>query len=734
MEVDPVEQRTRHARLIIGGAARRPRAGERRIAEMAAAARVHRRDQLDPRRKGDMGVGPGDADRSGLERLAQRIEGGALEFGQLVEEQHSEMGEADLARPDLEPAADQRDHRGAVVRRPVGSGADQPAAGKGAGDAGDHRHLQRLGRSQLGQYARQAGGEQRLARAGRPDHQQIVAAGRRDLERALGRLLPFHLGEVGAEARRLRLARGRRREHRAAAEMVEQGDEVGRRDDLDVAGPGRLRPLGGGADEAEASRRGVHRRQQHSGRRRDPAVEPELADGDIAGQRLRIDRPERRQHPERDRQVVMRPLLGQIRRRQVDRDPLGRKRQPDRGEGGMDPLAALGHGLVRQADDEEFRQAGRDLHLHLDRPSLEPQERHRGDMSDHEVQALPAAFSGDRDAGVNAFGERTLRRIDLLGEIIDSRFDRRRTKRLARLTQLSHIGPMGKIDWRHLTNYPAVRSALVVLGFILIGLTPVVGPIPGPGGLVVFAAGLTLVLKYSAWAKRYYVRFKRRHPKKGDWADWGLRRASAKRRQELAKAQQELTSGADLPNGTGNEGRSRGGAHESSAFMGSQGGPFNFDIRGKSDEAHLPAEQSRAQAPARLPGPDGDRRRPQGPGRAPGAGPQDPLRLSSLTRRADFVAANRGRRAPMPGFVLLVRPRDDGDPSIRLGITVTKKIGGAVVRNRMKRRFRSLAREVLPARGIAGADHVLIGRQGGLERDFALLRSELESALAKLGR
>ncbi len=282
------------------------------------------------------------------------------------------------------------------------------------------------------------------------------------------------------------------------------------------------------------------------------------------------------------------------------------------------------------------------------------------------------------------------------------------------------MGAMGRIDWRHLTNYPAVRSALVVVGFILIGLTPLVGPIPGPGGVVVFAAGLTLVLRYSAWAKRYYVRFKRRHPKKGDWADWGLRRASAKRRQALANSRRELTSRYDLPNGTGNEGRSGKGGH------------FNFDIRGKTDEAHLPAEQSRAQAPARLPGQEGDRRRPQDPGRAPGSGPQDPLRLSSLTRRADFLAANRGRRAPMPGFVLLVRPRDDGDSRIRLGITVTKKIGGAVVRNRMKRRFRSLARDLLPENGIAGADHVLIGRQGGIERDFGLLRAELEKALRKV--
>jgi len=86
----------------------------------------------------------------------------------------------------------------------------------------------------------------------------------------------------------------------------------------------------------------------------------------------------------------------------------------------------------------------------------------------------------------------------------------------------------------------------------------------------------------------------------------------------------------------------------------------------------------------------------------------------------------------MPGFVLLVRARGDGDPSVRLGITVTKKIGGAVVRNRMKRRFRALARELLPHRGVPGADHVLIGRAGGVERDFGLLKQELSKALAKL--
>jgi ribonuclease P protein component len=86
----------------------------------------------------------------------------------------------------------------------------------------------------------------------------------------------------------------------------------------------------------------------------------------------------------------------------------------------------------------------------------------------------------------------------------------------------------------------------------------------------------------------------------------------------------------------------------------------------------------------------------------------------------------------MPGFVLLVRDRNDGDTVKRIGYTVTKKIGGAVVRNRMKRRFRALVQELLPTLGMAGADHVLIGRAGGIERDFDLLRAELEKALRKL--
>lgn len=99
--------------------------------------------------------------------------------------------------------------------------------------------------------------------------------------------------------------------------------------------------------------------------------------------------------------------------------------------------------------------------------------------------------------------------------------------------------------------------------------------------------------------------------------------------------------------------------------------------------------------------------------------------------RRDFLAANQGRRVASAGFVLLVRQREDADARMRAGFTVTKKIGNSVVRNRLKRRLREVVRLVLPVHGHAGADHVLIGRDAGITRDFALLCADLEKALAK---
>ena len=103
--------------------------------------------------------------------------------------------------------------------------------------------------------------------------------------------------------------------------------------------------------------------------------------------------------------------------------------------------------------------------------------------------------------------------------------------------------------------------------------------------------------------------------------------------------------------------------------------------------------------------------------------------ISTLTKRADFLAANKGLRNARPGFVLLTRP--NGGEGVRFGITVTKKIGNAVVRNRMKRRFRELLRDALPEGGLPNHDHVMIGRAGGVERDYQTMAGELGKALSR---
>lgn len=105
------------------------------------------------------------------------------------------------------------------------------------------------------------------------------------------------------------------------------------------------------------------------------------------------------------------------------------------------------------------------------------------------------------------------------------------------------------------------------------------------------------------------------------------------------------------------------------------------------------------------------------------------MTVSTIQKRVDFLVANRGIRVARPGFVLLAQP--NGGRGKRFGITVTRKIGNAVVRNRMKRRFRELLRAALPDAGLPDHDHVLIGRDGGVERDFAKLAAELAEALSR---
>ncbi len=104
-----------------------------------------------------------------------------------------------------------------------------------------------------------------------------------------------------------------------------------------------------------------------------------------------------------------------------------------------------------------------------------------------------------------------------------------------------------------------------------------------------------------------------------------------------------------------------------------------------------------------------------------------------LTRRAEFLrVAARGRKAPTPGLVLQALLRPDQDP-LRLGFTVTKKVGNAVIRNRTRRRLREAARLLLRDNGATGADLVLVGRDTTRTRPFALLIEDLAKSMAKLG-
>ena len=102
-----------------------------------------------------------------------------------------------------------------------------------------------------------------------------------------------------------------------------------------------------------------------------------------------------------------------------------------------------------------------------------------------------------------------------------------------------------------------------------------------------------------------------------------------------------------------------------------------------------------------------------------------------LKRRAEFLrVAAKGRKAPVHGLVLQALPRDDDGPA-RLGFTVTRKVGNAVIRNRTRRRLKEAARLWLAAHPVTGVDLVLIGRDVTRRRAFADLMDDFRRALDK---
>lgn len=105
-----------------------------------------------------------------------------------------------------------------------------------------------------------------------------------------------------------------------------------------------------------------------------------------------------------------------------------------------------------------------------------------------------------------------------------------------------------------------------------------------------------------------------------------------------------------------------------------------------------------------------------------------------ITRRADYIAVSKEKWQARPNLVIQAKNRQDDDDTIRLGFTATKKIGGAVVRNRAKRRMREIARLIIAENGQSQHDYVFVARPTTPSCDFFVLLDDAKQALLRLSR
>lgn len=106
--------------------------------------------------------------------------------------------------------------------------------------------------------------------------------------------------------------------------------------------------------------------------------------------------------------------------------------------------------------------------------------------------------------------------------------------------------------------------------------------------------------------------------------------------------------------------------------------------------------------------------------------------MGVIKQRRDFLAMQGARKAHAPSFLMLARENPENGAAARVGLTVTKKLGGAVVRNRIRRRLRAAAREVFPIHASPGSDYVLIARMAAYDRKYEALLDDMKRALLRL--
>ncbi len=194
--------------------------------------------------------------------------------------------------------------------------------------------------AQRRKQTRESGGEHRLARARRPDHQQVVATCGRDLDREPAELVPTDVDEVGAREGRLGVGLGRDGRPRRLA--AQHSDELGeRRRDADgaaVGEPGLGRAVG---RHDEPARRHDRSEWDDAGHPPEGAVEPELGEERETLDRRRLEMAVGDQHADRDRQVEPGATFAEPGRRKVDCDPLQRPPETARQDGTSHPIARL---------------------------------------------------------------------------------------------------------------------------------------------------------------------------------------------------------------------------------------------------------------------------------------------------------------------------------------------------------------------------------------------------------
>ena len=398
MDVDAVEERpgqfVRVPADVLEGTAADAAVLSVRDAVVAAGTGVHGPDELDVPGVRDRGPVASDGDAPVFERLAQRFEDRAREVGRLVKEEDAIVGEGDFAGRCLGAPARHGGEGGRVVRRPEGTlDHEGQVLRQEAAHGVDVCGLERLVVGHLGQDAREAFREHALAGAGRADQQDVVAAGRGDLQGAARLPLPDDFGEVrgvGAgvflhqdvEGHRLHgldeLLAPQVREkflHRVDRINVHRVADGGRFLRVPGRDEGLLHPLLPGADEhgehatdpAHIAPEGQFAKE-HRGRQ---LVELAL-EGLLSGDDLVVGE----HHGREDGQVVDGSLLAEVRRGQVHGDAADGELEPAVSHRGAHPFLRLRHRRIWQADEVEPGQAARQVHF--DRHELRGQTAHPG--------------------------------------------------------------------------------------------------------------------------------------------------------------------------------------------------------------------------------------------------------------------------------------------------------------------------------------------------------------------